>query len=293
MSEFLRTLPDGRVFVDYGPVSMVITARRQGTPLPELAEAAFPLIEASLAEIAGELPRLRLPSGAGDFSQLEGLPRVMAEAVLSAGEESLTPMAAVAGTLADAVADWLFANGADVAVVNNGGDVALRLGPGQQLRMGILPELEGGLSQVVTLRAEDGIGGVCTSGLGGRSLTRGIASAVSVFSRRCAVADACATHIANCSYLSSPRVHTCLAGDLEPESDIAGLTIVRQVEPLEEAEIRQGLEQIRQEARRQYERGNLLYAAADIQGRNIWVPKALERGTGLRKGERNPPEEGT
>ena len=53
MSEFLRTLPDGRVFVDYGPVSMVITARRQGTPLPELAEAAFPLIEASLAEIAG------------------------------------------------------------------------------------------------------------------------------------------------------------------------------------------------------------------------------------------------
>ena len=261
MSEFLRTLPDGRVFVDYGPVSMVITARRQGTPLPELAEAAFPLIEASLAEIAGELPRLRLPSGAGDFSQLEGLPRVMAEAVLSAGEESLTPMAAVAGTLADAVADWLFANGADVAVVNNGGDVALRLGPRPQSTYAKRPNfphptlfvytVRMSLNQYVVevLRAEDGIGGVCTSGLGGRSLTRGIASAVSVFSRRCAVADACATHIANCSYLSSPRVHTCLAGDLEPESDIAGLTIVRQVDPLEEAEIRQGLEQIRQEAR--------------------------------------------
>lgn len=273
MSDFLHTLPDGRVFVDYGPVSMVITARRQGSPIPALAEAAFPLIESSLAEISAALPILRQPSGTGDFSGLEGLPRVMAEAVLAVGEETLTPMAAVAGTVADAVADWIFARGADMVAVNNGGDVALRLGPGQQMRMGILPELDGKISQVVTLRAEDGIGGVCTSGLGGRSLTRGIANAVTVFSGRCAAADACATHIANCSYVESPRVHTCLAGEIEPESDIAALRIVRQVEPLEEAEVRQGLEQVRREMLRQ--QGNLLYAAADIQGRRLWFPEPL------------------
>lgn len=276
VSDFLHTLPDGRVFVDYGPVSMVITARRQGSPFPALAEAAFPLIESSLAEISAALPVLRQPSGTGNFSGLEGLPRVMAEAVLAAGEATLTPMAAVAGTVADAVADWIFARGADSVAVNNGGDVALRLGPGQQMRMGILPELDGRITQVVTLRAEDGIGGVCTSGLGGRSLTRGIASAVTVFSGRCAVADACATHLANCSYVASPRVHTCLAGELEPQSDIAGLRVVRQVEPLEEAELRQGLEQVRREAQRQTERGNLLYAAADIQGRRLWVPEPLD-----------------
>ena len=80
MSDFLHTLPDGRVFVDYGPVSMVITARRQGSPIPALAQAAFPLIESSLAEISAALPVLRQPSGTGDFSGLEGLPRVMAEA---------------------------------------------------------------------------------------------------------------------------------------------------------------------------------------------------------------------
>lgn len=273
VSDFLHTLPDGRVFVDYGPVSMVITARRQGSPIPALAEAAFPLIEDSLAEISAALPVLRQPSGTGDFSGLEGLPRVMAEAVLAVGEETLTPMAAVAGTVADAVADWIFARGADMVAVNNGGDVALRLGPGQQMRMGILPELDGKISQVVTLRAEDGIGGVCTSGLGGRSLTRGIANAVTVFSGRCAIADACATHIANCSYVDSPRVHTCLAGEIEPESDIAALRIVHQVEPLEEAELRQGLEQVRREMQRQRE--NLLYAAADIQGRRLWFPEPL------------------
>lgn len=276
MSGPLQVLPDGRVFVDYGPASMVITARRQGEPFPEAAEAAFPLIESALAEIAQALPALRAAAGEGDFSRLEGLPRVMAEAVLAAGEPTLTPMAAVAGTVADAAADWIFAQGADVVAVNNGGDVALRLGPGQSLRMGILPELEGGISQVVTLRAEDGVGGVCTSGLGGRSLTRGVASAVTVFSRRCALADACATHLANCSYVASPRVHTCLAGELEPESDIAGLTVVTQVDPLEEDEIRRGLEQVCREALRQRERGNLLFAAADIQGRRLWVPENEE-----------------
>ena len=105
MDEFLRTLDDGRVFVDYGPVSMVITARREGEPLSELARAAFPLIRDSPAEIAGELDTLRRYPSEGDFSHLTGLPRVMAEAVLATGEPTLTPMAAVAGTMADMVAD--------------------------------------------------------------------------------------------------------------------------------------------------------------------------------------------
>lgn len=276
MDEFLRTLDDGRVFVDYGPASMVITARREGEPLSELACAAFPRIRDSLAEIAGELDTLRRYPAQGDFSHLTGLPRVMAEAALATGEPTLTPMAAVAGTMADMVADWIYARGADVVAVNNGGDIALRLGPGKSLRMGILPDLGGSVTEIVTIRAEDGIGGVCTSGLGGRSLTRGIASAVTVFSARCALADACATHIANCSYVDSPRVHTCRAGELEPESDIADLTIVRAVDALTEEEITLGLAQVRAETERQRQRGNLLRAAADIQGRRIWIPETAE-----------------
>lgn len=275
MDEFLRILDDGRVFVDYGPASMVITARQGEESLSELAASAFPLIRDSLREIADALPILRQYPRDGDYSSLTGLPLVMAEAVLATGEPTLTPMAAVAGTMADAVADWIFARGADFVAVNNGGDIALRLGEGKSLRMGILPDLNGSISQVVTIHAEDGIGGVCTSGLGGRSLTRGIASSVSVFSRRCALADACATHIANCSYIDSPRVHTCLAGELEPESDIADLTIVRAVDELEETEVRQGLEQIRQETVLQWQKENLFYMAADIQGRQFWYPQSL------------------
>ena len=276
MEEFLHTLEDGRVFVDYGPASMVITARKGGEALSELARSAFPLIRDSLAEIADSLPTLRQYPKDADFSRLTGLARIMADSVLSTGEPTLTPMAAVAGTMADAVADWLFARGADFVAVNNGGDIALRLGEGQQLRMGILHDLNGAVTQIVTLRAEDGIGGVCTSGLGGRSLTRGIASSVTVFSRRCAVADACATHLANCSYIPSPRVHTCRADELDPESDIADLTVVCAVDALEEAEKLRALEQVRIETVRQFERGNLFFAAADIQGARLWYPEPME-----------------
>lgn len=269
MDEAFRILEDGRVFFDYGPASMVVTARRGDEELSALAAAAFPFLRDSLAEIAGALPILRqFPKGM-DYSELTGLPRVMAESVVATGEPTLTPMAAVAGTVADAVADWLFARGADLVAVNNGGDVALRLGEGRSIRMGILPDLNGRVTDVVEIRAEDGIGGVCTSGLGGRSLTRGVAGGVTVFSRRCALADACATHIANCSYIESPRVHTCLAGDIEPESDIASLRIVTAVEPLLPEERKRALAQVRQEAARQAERGNLVRVFADIQGERL------------------------
>ena len=277
MEEYLRPLEDGSVFIDYGPASMVVTARREGEPLPELAAAVFPVVRDALAEIARELPTLRQYPKDADFSALTGLPLVMAEAVLATGEPTLTPMAAVAGTVADIAADWIFARGADFVAVNNGGDVAFRLGPGQQLRMGILPDLGGGITEVVTIRAGDGVGGVCTSGMGGRSLTRGIARAVTVFSRRCALADACATHVANCSYIDSPRVHTMPAAMVDPGSDIADLTVVTGTDVLAEEEVLRGLEQVRREGERQLSRGNLICLAADVQGKRIWFPENEHR----------------
>lgn len=273
--KWVNILPDGRVFIDYGPTTMVITARRGEESLTELVVSAFPLIQKALKEIASSLPVLRQGTDMTSSTALEGLPRVMFDAVLSTGEKTLTPMAAVAGAVADVVAEWIYAQGADVVLVNNGGDVAIRLAPGQQIRMGILPDIDGKISQVVTINSTDNIGGVCTSGLGGRSLTRGIANSVTVFSSNCAVADACATHIANSSYIASPRVHTCDAKEVDPESDIAELSIVYKVDALNSAEIKQGLNQILAVAEHQRKRNNLLYAAADIQGRCVWFPNRL------------------
>ncbi|MDR1194342.1 MAG: hypothetical protein LBK98_09310 [Peptococcaceae bacterium] len=267
-----RVLEDGKVYIDYGPVSMVIMADKDGSPLTDLCCQAFDIVDEGLREITASLDLLRLYPGRIPSRFLTGLPAKMLEAVLAAEEPTLTPMAAVAGAMSDLVADWLFARGADRVSVNNGGDVALRLAPGQKLNLGVLSSLASGqVDLVVAIKAEDGVGGVATSGLGGRSFTRGIAQGVSVFSSRCVLADALATHLANTTYVPSPRVLTAKAGALDPQSDIRDLEIVAAVDRLTRREERQALAQVKQEAYRQMRKGNLLAMIARVQDQTIQV----------------------
>ncbi len=267
-----RVLEDGKVYVDYGPVSMVIMADKDGLPLTELCCQAFAVIEEGLKELTSSLDLLRLYPGQIPLRILTGLPAQMLEAVLAVEEPTLTPMATVAGAMADLVADWLFARGAQRVSVNNGGDVAIRLAPGQKLNLGIMSSLAAGqVDVVVPIKAEDGIGGVATSGLGGRSFTRGIAQGVSVFSSRCILADALATHLANTSYVPSPRVLTAKAGVFDPQSDIRDLEVVAAVDRLTRREVRQALAQVEQEAFRQKHKGNLLAMTARVQDHMIQI----------------------
>lgn len=262
-ADVMQNLKPGQVFVDFGPVSMVITASRNGEGDTQLCRAAFPVIAACLEDLRPSLEMLRRYPPQVELEQLAGAGETMARAVLRTGDPWLTPMAAVA----DAVADFLFAQGAEKVTANNGGDIALRLAPGQSLGLGVLYDLErGGVDRVVHLTAEKGVGGVATSGLGGRSLTTGIASGVTVFSRRCAQADALATLLADRSCIDSPAVHTRLAGELDPDSDIADLPVVVSVEPLSREEKERALEQVLREAEEQYRRGNLLACIATVQG---------------------------
>ena len=266
-ADVMQNLKPGQVFVDFGPVSMVITASRNGEGDTQLCRAAFPVIAACLEDLRPSMEMLRRYPPQVELEQLAGAGETMARAVLRTGDPWLTPMAAVAGTVADAVADFLFAQGAEKVTANNGGDIALRLAPGQSLGLGVLYDLErGGVDRVVHLTAEKGVGGVATSGLGGRSLTTGIASGVTVFSRRCAQADALATLLADRSCIDSPAVHTRLAGELDPDSDIADLPVVVSVEPLSREEKERALEQVLREAEEQYRRGNLLACIATVQG---------------------------
>ena len=263
----MRELAPGRVFFDYGPVSMVVTAERSGEGDTELCRSAFPVIDNCLKDLRPSLEMLRRYPPQVELAALSGAGRTMAQAVLATGDPWLTPMAAVAGTVADTVADYLWEQGAEKVTANNGGDIALRLAPGQKLDMGILYDLNrSGVDRVVRLLPEHGIGGVATSGLGGRSLTTGIASSVTAFSARCARADALATLLADRSYIDSPAVHTCLAAELDPDSDIADLTVVTAVDPLTEAEKRKALDQVLAEAELQYRRGGLRACVAAVQG---------------------------
>lgn len=275
--EAVRILTSGQVFFDYGPVSMVVTAKRGGMEDTELCRSAFPVVEACLGELRSGLAELRRYPPEVRPENLSGTALVMARAVMNTGDPLLTPMAAVAGSLSDAVADYLQTQGAEKAVANNGGDVAVRLGEGESLSLGIVYDiLSTGVDQVVHLTAGKGIGGVATSGLGGRSLTTGIASGVTVFSKRCADADALATLLADRSYIPSPAVHTQLAGTIDPDSDIADLQVVTGLESLSGEEKTRALEQVMAEAELQFQTGSLLACIATVQGSTTFYdPKDL------------------
>ncbi len=261
-----RILAPGKVYFHYGPTSMVVMADKDGSPLTDLCCEAYAVINAALEEITASLSYLRLYPKQIQRGLLTGLPGRMLAGVVAVGEPTLTPMATVAGAVSDTVADWLVSQGASRAMVNNGGDVALRLAPGTEVKLGIMSSLQlGVIDRSLTIRAEDGIGGVATSGLGGRSLTRGIAQGVSVFSATCILADALATHLANCSYVKSEHVSVAKAGQVDPGSDIKDLDVVIGVNKLDGREVKQALNQVKREAVRQKKKGNLIAACCRVQ----------------------------
>lgn len=277
----MRALAPGQVFFDYGPVSMVVSALKEGIGNTQLCKSAFGVIDDCLKELRPVLEILRRYPGQVDPDALRGLPEVMARAVIDTGDPWLTPMAAVAGSIADAVADYLEGKGCEKVTANNGGDIALRLAREQRLTLGVVCDMSvGTVSRTVLLTGESGVGGVATSGLGGRSLTTGIASGVTVFSTRCAKADALATLLADRSYIDSPAVHRVPAAQLDPDSDIADQQVVVGVDALTEEERERALGQMLAEAERQYQKGGLLACIATVQGKTIcFDPKEILPGS--------------
>jgi ApbE superfamily uncharacterized protein (UPF0280 family) len=85
-----------------------------------------------------------------------------------AGENFITPMAAVAGSVADEIlAAMLAGRRLDKAYVNNGGDSALHLAPGESMRLAIAGTGKGFADRIL-IRAEDPVRGVATCGWRGR-----------------------------------------------------------------------------------------------------------------------------
>jgi ApbE superfamily uncharacterized protein (UPF0280 family) len=91
------------------------------------------------------------------------------------------------------------------AWVNNGGDIALHLTPGERFRVGLFADLAGGLAlprqglevDGVLDVADSPVRGVATSGWRGRSFSLGIADSVTVLAATAAQADAAATVVGN------------------------------------------------------------------------------------------------
>jgi ApbE superfamily uncharacterized protein (UPF0280 family) len=249
-------LPDGRLHLQHGPIDLIIEA--WGADRDRACMQAVERFRTVLDELVAELPGLRRPlSGPPMFTGPTA--RRMAAAVASS-TAFITPMAAVAGAVADEVLSAMtHGTTLDRAYVNNGGDIAFHLGAGQSLTAAIHDGADAGR---VTLGHGDGAGGLATSGWRGRSHSLGIADAVTVVAANAAVADAAATLIANAVDLPDhPAVTRTPARDLSPDSDLGDRRVTTGVGPLIPQEFAAALDRGLTQARAMHARGLILGAA--------------------------------
>lgn len=266
-------LPGGRaVLAENGPLRMVIQAWEGPQPRLDAATEAGRFAFDCLERVAGQLAVLK--QRPGDIHELpaEPLAREMIASVRAVGDTDLTPMAAVAGTLADAVADRLSGQGLSRAIVDNGGDIAIRLAADESARVGLRPEIQHPeISHVLTLDGRQPGWGVNTSGLGGRSLTRGFASAVTAVARTSALADAAATAVANACFAAGADVVQVPAADLDPNTDIPGLLVTVKVGALTPAQRAEALANALKKAEALTRKGVILGALVAVGDQVAWT----------------------
>ena len=127
----------------------------------------------------------------------------------------------------------------------------------------------------IILATGDGIGGIATSGLGGRSFTCGIMESVTVLAKSCAVADAFATSLANGSYIDSPAVVRGLARLIDPDTDIPDLMVTESVGRLTPQEVHQSMQQVLTRLRDNVDKRIITGATLHLQGFSQSYPEAL------------------
>jgi ApbE superfamily uncharacterized protein (UPF0280 family) len=237
-------LEDGRrLHLNHGPIDLIIEAFGDASECGAAYGQAVARFQTILPELVDELPELRRPASLRPRAFAGPTARRMEAAVVPLARQFITPMAAVAGSVADEIlAAMLAGRRLDRAYVNNGGDSAIHLGAGQSMTLAIAGTGHT-RSDRITVRAGDGIRGVATSGWRGRSFSLGIADAVTVLARTGAKADAAATLIANAIDLPGhPAIERVPARDLAPDSDLADHLVVRGVGALSSGEIATALD---------------------------------------------------
>ena len=263
---YIGVIDEESVLVECGPMRLVIRAWCQRLPLLKLARQAAEESISYLERVARCRSQLSRPiPQIEDFPQDE-LALSMIASAGAIGDDDLTPLAAVAGTIADVVADWLFERGATRVIVENGGDIAIRLAEGETATVGVRPQVNSRhISHVIRLEGSQTAWGVTTSGVGGRSLTRGIASAVTVLAAKASVADAAATAIGNACFVEDGSIVQYPAERLDPNTDLTGIPVTTQVGELSPEKILKAIDSARQKAELLAQRKIILGAFMALQ----------------------------
>jgi uncharacterized protein len=284
-------LPDGRrLHMHDGPIDLIVEAFGGAAEIRTAYLAATERFVKVLDELCGELPLLRspvcesFPIPSGKVAQ-----RMVAAVRPYSAQTFITPMAAVAGALAeDILAVMTNAARLSRAYVNDGGDIAFHLTEGEHFKVGMLelPEavpfaecsdvrgktgntakLSGNMFGSALIEYAHPIRGIATSGWRGRSFSLGIADAVTVLADTAAMADGAATVIANAVDLPGhDAIRRMPACELAPDSDLGELLVTQSVARLDPCDICAALNSGARTARTLMDEGLIRAAALHLQG---------------------------
>lgn len=276
----INKLPGDRLRLHHGPIDIVLKVWGEPDAVRAATRAAtraFPHILPNLAEELKELrkPMAKKPKVKGSIAQK------MVAACTPYSDRFITPMAAVAGAVAEALLEvMLKAAPLDKAYVNDGGDIALHLTPGHSLTLGVAGDFSGGkipnLNGQVVLTHDLGLAGLATSGAQGRSFSLGIADSVTVIARTASRADAAATLVANAVNTEAKTIERIPAVELDPDSDLGKQLVTSDIGPLTPAEIATALDNGVAEAEAFLARGDIAGAVLMLRGemRTVGAPLA-------------------
>lgn len=265
MSAQVALIAGNRLHLQHGPIDLVIGADGDAAEVRRAYRMACEVFPSILPKLVEELNLLRAPVS-GAVPDVQGPVAVrMVHAVWPYRDVFITPMAAVAGSVAEYVLErMLAASELRRAYVNNGGDIALHLAPGATYAAGVVGDLSAPrVDGHVTLHAADGI---ATSGWRGRSLSLGIADAVTILAKTASAADAAATIVANAVVVDDPAIVRRPAGDVRDDSDLGEMPVTVDVGPLSPAARQRALDSGSRKAGELIDRRLIKAAYLQLQG---------------------------
>jgi uncharacterized protein len=267
MSAQASLLHGNRLHLSHGPIDLVISADGEAKDVRRAYEVAAAMFPNILPELVAKLAILRAPVGETRPILMNPIARRMVDAVWPYRDIFVTPMAAVAGAVAEHVLE-IMVEAAPLrrAIVNNGGDIAIHLADGQGVRAGVIGDLSlPKMDATIEIASADPVRGIATSGWRGRSLSLGIADSVTVLAQSAAMADAAATMIANAVNVDDPAIDRLPAREVRDDSDLGDLPVTVAVGLLSSQKVAEALENGARRAAELQSRGLITAAYLQLQ----------------------------
>ena len=274
-------LPGNRLHLQHGPINLVIKAHGGDAAVRRAYERAERRLNGMLQSLVANLSLLRSPEVPACVRVTDATSQQMISAAQRFKGQFVTPMAAVAGAVADTILEAMKkTDGLHKIYVNNGGDIALHLAPEQRMQIGIVPTLAAATPDAsIHISGEDGIGGIATSGWDGHSMSQGIADAVTVLAPNGAIADVAATLIANRVNCSAAGIERRPALDLDPDTDLGERLVTVSVGKLSAKAIKVALDRGEEFASSLVEQGSIQGVLLSLQShrRTVGLPLNCQR----------------